>query len=112
VLLLGEFAERPLIVVRDRVQLDPGCAEPGKRVAQLTELRPAGRSPDRGAVEDDDGLRPAATRVIVDHLSVRIRQGEVRKPLTDLRAGRVSVGESSACRVPERGGWVGPAGGP
>jgi hypothetical protein len=106
VLLLAELAEDLLVIVRDRVELDSGGLELRVRIAQLTELRPARGSPDRRSVEDDDRLRVATTVVIVDEPPVGVRELKVRKPLSDLGAGGVSIREADAAGIPERGGCI------
>ena len=72
VLLLAELAQNFLIVVRDGIELDAGGFEFPEGIAQLTELRPARGSPDRRSVEDNDRLRLATTRVVVDDVPVRV----------------------------------------
>ncbi len=54
ILLFAELAQDFLIVVRDRIDLDSGGLEFLEGVAQLTELRPTRRSPNRRSIENDD----------------------------------------------------------
>jgi hypothetical protein len=101
VLLLGELAKGLAIVVGDGVEPDSGGLEFPVGVAQLTELRPAGGSPDRRSKEDDDRLRAVAICVEAHRSSVGVGQLEVREPLAHLGAGRVSVDQAQSPRVAE-----------
>jgi hypothetical protein len=103
-LLLAELREDLLVVVGDRVELDSRGLELLVGVAQLTELRPARRSPDSRSIKDDDGLRLASTLVVVDELPVCVRQLEVRKAFSDLRTRRVAVRQANASWMP-KGRW-------
>jgi hypothetical protein len=102
VLLLAELGQDLLVVVRDRVELDVRGLELLEGVAQLTELRPARGSPHRRSVEDHDRLRLAAALVVVDELTVGVRENEVRKPLADLRARRMPIGKANPAGMSER----------
>jgi hypothetical protein len=53
-LLVAELRQRLQVIVGDGVELDSCRFEVVVRVAQLAELRPARRSPDRRAIEHDD----------------------------------------------------------
>ena len=99
-LLLGELLEDFLVVVGDRVERDPGRFELGVGVSQLTELRPAGRSPDRRAVEDDDRRTASAICMERDGLAVGVGQGEVGQLLADLGPGRMALRQPRATRAP------------
>jgi hypothetical protein len=101
-LFLAEFAENFLIVVRNGVELDAGGFELSEGIAQLTELRPTRGSPDRRSVEDDDRLRLATTRVVVNEVLVRVRQLKAGKTLADLRARRVPVRKARTTGVSKR----------
>jgi hypothetical protein len=92
VLFLAELGEDLLVIVRDRIRLDPLRQELVVGVAQLAELRPARGSPDGGSVEDHDRLRATPALVIVDAPPVCVWQREVRQSLADLGAGRVAIG--------------------
>jgi hypothetical protein len=101
-LLLAELGKRLLVVVGDRIELDPRGPELRESVAQLTELRPTRGSPHRRSVEHHDRLCPTPARVVVDEAPVSVGQREVGQPLANLGAGRVSVGQAGASRVSER----------
>ena len=103
VLLLAEFRKYLLIIVRDRVELDSGGLEFFVCIAQLTELRPTRRSPDRRSVEHDDGLCLAPALVIVDEPPMRVGKLEVWKSLADGRASRVSIRKAAARGMTEWG---------
>jgi hypothetical protein len=105
-LLLGELRENLLVVVRDRVDLDPGRLKLPIRIAQLTELRPARGSPDRRSIEDHDGFRVPATFVKVDQPSICVRKTKVGESLPDLGPRRMSIGKSRSCRRSKRGGRI------
>jgi hypothetical protein len=103
VLLLAELRKDLLIIVGDRVELDSGCLEFSVCIAQLTELRPTRRSPDRRSVEHDNRLCLAPALVIVDESPMRVGKLEVWKSLTDDRASRVSIRKAGARGMTERG---------
>lgn len=106
VLLLFEFRENVLIVIRDRIELDVRSLEFLEGIAQLTELRPTRGSPHRRSIEDDDGFRMASALVIIDELPVGIGKSEVRESLADLRTGRVSVRKTGAPGVAQWSGCI------
>jgi hypothetical protein len=106
ILLFAELAQDFLIVVRDRIDLDTGGLEFLERVAQLTELRPTRRSPNRRSIENDDRFGVASTVVIVDELSVRVGQLEIGKSFADLRTRRMSVRQTCPSGMAERRGGI------
>jgi hypothetical protein len=96
VVRLGEGGQCGHVIVGDRVELDAGFLELRPGVAQLTELRHARRSPDRRAVEDDGRLRAAPVLVKAHPAAGLVRQVEVREPLPDPGACRLSVRQALA----------------
>ena len=71
-------------------------------IAQLTELRPTRRSPDRRAIEHEDRRTPVAILVEVDVAPERIRQDEVGNPLANFGPRCVILGKADAARIPKR----------
>jgi hypothetical protein len=106
VLLDLELAQYGLIVIGDRVDLDPMFLKLRERIAQLTELRPARGSPHRRAIEDHDRLRVAAALVEIDGFAVCVGQDEIGKSLPNLRARRVSIRQTRPAGVAERCGCI------
>ncbi len=98
-LLFGEFAKGGRVVVGDGDQADSRGLEFRPGIAQLAELRPTGRSPDRGAVEDDRNPRGFAAGGEFKGLTEGVGQGERGEKFSDLRACRMMVGESAPGRV-------------
>jgi hypothetical protein len=62
----------------------------GVRIAQLTELRPARRSPNRRTKEDDDRLRARAIFVKANATSVYVWQFEIRQDVANFGARRMA----------------------
>ncbi len=98
-LLFGEFAKGGRVVVGDGDKADSRGLEFRPGIAQLAELRPTGRSPDRGAVEDDRNPGGLAAGGEVKGLTEGVGQGERGETFSDFRAGRMTVGESAPGRV-------------
>ena len=100
VLQLRELGERLLIVVGNRVELDACGFKLRIRVAQLTELRPARRSPDHRAIEDNDGLRTGPIAVKRNRATERIGQREVGDHLVE---GGLGAGLDGGIRLGSEG---------
>ncbi len=98
-LLFGKFAKGGRVVVGDGDQADSRGLEFWPGIAQLAELRPAGRSPDRGAVEDDRNPGGLAAGGEVEGLAEGVGQAERGEKLSDLRACRMMVRESAPPRM-------------
>ena len=95
-LLLGEFGERLLIVIGNCVNFDSRSLESVKRIAQLPELRPAGRSPNGGPVEHYCGASCAPVLMEPDDTSARIRKNEIRQSLPQRWASRMTIRQPAA----------------
>jgi hypothetical protein len=105
-LLLAEFPENFLVVVGNGIELDPGRLEFRMGIAQLTELRPTGRSPDRRAIENDDGESACSVRMEGNFFAPGVWEGEVREAFSYLGASRVVGRQSDASRVAQRRGCI------
>jgi hypothetical protein len=105
-LVVNESALPFGIVIGNRIELDAGRFELRMRVAQLPELRPTRRSPDRGAKEHDDctGVAAIGMKVELRAARRRIRQAEVRQALADNGARGVAVFQTESSDVAQ---WCG-----
>ena len=107
-LLLGEFLERFQIVVGNGVNGNVVFSELAECIAQLSELRPAGGSPDSRPVEHHNGLSSGSVRMKVDRLPACSGQGEVRQASADFGPRAMTVWQARPCRVPQGGRRIKP----
>lgn len=71
-------------------------------IAQLVELCPSGRSPNRRAIKDNDGALACPIGMQRDRFFPSVREREVVEAFSDLGTGRVVDGQSETFRVTQR----------
>ena len=98
---IAEVPERIGLVIAQGVQGDFRRVEVPNPLLQLDELHSAGRSPDRGAIEDEHRRPPGAVRVQIEPGPVRRYAPHVRHGVADRGAGReIAPGDRSSGPVP------------
>lgn len=86
ILIFGKFPQRFLIIIRNSVDINVVGRKFVERIAQLTELRPAGGSPYCRAIKNHYRF---PSNFIVDALARGIWKAEIWQPLADGRPGRM-----------------------
>jgi len=101
-LFLAELSQGCLIVIGNDIEFDPVFPEFRVSIAQLAELRPAGRSPDNRADKNNNRPRLVAIGMQVDWPAMGIRQREAGQCLANFRACAVTGRQSGTRGMTQR----------